>query len=93
MAEFVELAQEADDFFRTLPGDQYPQALVDQYPRIANTIVELRYDQPKLANYFQSLLNDARGGRVGFPFAVLMNLQNLKDLMIGDANVGGTFWV
>ena len=93
MPESVELSPEAEDFFRTLPGNEYPQALVDQYPRIANSIVELRYDHVKLANYFQSLLNDARGGRVGFPFAVLMNLQNLKDLMLGDANVGGTFWV
>lgn len=93
MAEHVELSQDADDFFRTLPGDQYPQALVDQYPRIANTIVELRYNQVKLTGYFQSLLNDTRGGRVGFPFAVLKELQNLKDLMLGDANVGGTFWV
>lgn len=93
MPEQADLSQEADDFFRTLPGDQYPQALVDQYPRIANTIVELRYDQGKLAGYFQSLLNDTRGGRVGFAFAVLKDLQNLKDLMLGDANVGGTFWV
>lgn len=93
MPEDVELSAEADDFFRTLPGNEYPQALVDQYPRIANTIVELRYDHGKLAPYFQSLLNDTRGGRVGFPFAVLKDLQGLKDLMLGDANVGGTFWV
>ena len=91
--EHMELSPEADDFFRTLPGNEYPQALVDQYPRIANTIVELRYDHVKLAGYFQSLLNDTRGGRVGFPFAVLRDLQNMKDLMLGDANVGGTFWV
>ena len=93
MAEHVELSTAADDFFRTLPGDKYPQALVDQYPRIANTIVELRYDPVKLAGNFQALLNDTRGGRVGFPFAVLMDLQNLKDLMLGDADVGGAFWV
>ena len=87
-----ELSQEADDFYRTLPGDEYPQALVDQYPRIANTIVELRYDRAKLENYFQSLLNDSRGGRQGFPFSVLMNLQSLRDLMLGSES-GTTFWV
>ncbi|MGQ0751750.1 MAG: hypothetical protein ACT4PS_14550 [Betaproteobacteria bacterium] len=92
MADEVELSGEADDFFRTLPGDEYPQALVDQYPRIANTIVELRYDRAKLEAYFQSLLNDSRGGRQGFPFAVLMNLQNLHDVMLGSES-GTTFWV
>lgn len=92
MSDNVELSPEADDFFRTLPGDAYPQALVDQYPRIANTIVELRYDREKLGNYFQSLLNDSRGGRQGFPFAVLMNLQNLHDAMLGTES-GSTFWV
>lgn len=92
MPEDVGLSGEADDFFRTLPGDAYPQALVDQYPRIANTIVELRYDRAKLENYFQSLLNDSRGGRQGFPFGVLMNLQNLRDVMLGTES-GSTFWV
>jgi hypothetical protein len=66
--------------------------LVDQYPRIANTIVELRYERAKLENYFQSLLNDARGGRQGFPFSVLMNLQTLRDVMLGSES-GTTFWV
>ena len=92
MPDEVELSQEADDFFRTLPGNEYPQALVDQYPRIANTIVELRYDRTKLEAYFQSLLNDSRGGRQGFPFSVLMNLQNLRDSMLGTES-GSTFWV
>jgi hypothetical protein len=92
MSDNVELTAEADDFFRTLPGDVYPQALVDQFPRIANTIVELRYDREKLGEYFQSLLNDSRGGRQGFPFAVLMNLQNLHDAMLGT-ETGSTFWV
>jgi hypothetical protein len=92
MSEEVALSAEADDFFRTLPGDEYPQALVDQYPRIANTIVELRYDRAKLEAYFQSLLNDSRGGRQGFPFSVLMNLQTLRDSMLGTES-GSTFWV
>lgn len=92
MSDNVELSMEADDFFRTLPGDSYPQALVDQFPRIANNIVELRYDREKLEAYFDSLLNDVRGGRRGFPFSVLMNLQNLRDAMLGTES-GSTFWV
>lgn len=93
MSDDVVLAPEADDFFRTLPGPDYPQALVDQYPRIANTIVELRFDREKLDKYFQSLLNDSRGGRQGFPFAVLKELQSLHDLMLGNDPSGSPFWV
>ncbi len=93
MSEEVELSAEADDFFRTLPGNEYPQALVEQYPRIANTVVELRYDRAKLDKYFQSLLNDSRGGRQGFPFPVLKDLQNLHDVMLGNEPSGNPFWV
>lgn len=84
MAENVELSVDADSYFRTLPGTDYPQALASGYPRIANAIVELRDDRAKLTQYFDSLLNDTRGGRQGFPFAVLMELQNLRDLMLGN---------
>ena len=74
-----------DDYFRTLPGLKYPQALVNDYPRIANKIVELKDDKPKLRAYLDSLANDMRGGRKGFPFSVLMNIQDLRELMVGDA--------
>lgn len=84
MADNVELSADADSYFRTLPGTDYPQALATGYPRIANTIVELRDDRAKLTGYFDSLLNDTRGGRQGFPFSVLMELQNLRDLMLGN---------
>jgi len=95
MEEKVELSTESDSFFRTLPGKDYPQALVDSYPRIANTIVELREDRANLTKYFDSLLNDTRGGRQGFPFNVLMELQTLRDLMLGNAfgPEDGTRWV
>lgn len=84
MSEKVELTPDADSFFRTLPGKDYPQALVDNFPRIANTIVELREDQVKLTQYLDSLLNDTRGGRQGFPFNVLMEIQNLRDVLLGN---------
>jgi hypothetical protein len=83
MTDQVQLSPAADDFFRTLDGSIYPQALVDSYPRIANAIVELRDDREKLKNYFDTLLNDTRGGRQGFSFGVLMDIQNLRDAMIG----------
>jgi hypothetical protein len=84
MSEKVELTMDADSFFRTLPGKDYPQTLVDNYPRIANTIVELREDRVKLTQYLDALLNDTRGGRQGFPFSVLMEIQNLREVLLGN---------
>jgi len=77
----------AEQFLRTLPGLTYPQALVERFPRIANKIFSLKNDKRQLRAYFESLTNDTRGGRQGFPFNVLMNIQDLREIMVGD-NVG-----
>ena len=87
----------AEQYLRNLPGLTYPQALVDRFPRIANKIVSLKNDKRQLRAYFESLTSDDRGGRQGFPFNVLMNIQDLREVMIGD-NVGfvlddSTKWV
>ena len=79
----------AETYFRALPGLKYPQALADEFPRIANKIYELRDDKPKLREYFDSLTSDARGGRGGFQFGILMNIQDLREIIVGD-NTGFT---
>ena len=81
----VPLSSETDNYFRSLPDLKYPQALVDDFPRIANKIVELKDDKKKLREYFDALANDMRGGRKGFPVSVLMNVQDLREAMVGDA--------
>ena len=50
---------------------------------IANKIFALCDNKAMLGQYFNSLLNDERGGRQGFPFGVIVNIQNLYDAMIG----------
>ena len=80
----VQLDGVADRYLRSLPGLAYPQALVDRFPRIANKIVSLKDDKRQLRAYFESLTNDTRGGRQGFPFNVLMNIQDLREAMLGD---------
>ena len=84
--EKSQLSDAADNYFRTLPGLKYPQALVDEFPRIANEIFHLRDDKPKLSEHFDSLASDTRGGRSGFQFDVLMNIQDLREVMLGDVN-------
>jgi hypothetical protein len=78
------LDKEAEDYLRALPGLKYPQALVDQFPRIANKIYELKDDKTKLRAYFDELANDSRGGRKGFEFGVLMNIQDMREVIVGD---------
>lgn len=80
----VQLDSAADNYFRALPGLKYPQALADEYPRIANKIFELKDDKRQLISYFDSLSNNTRGARQGFPFSVLMNIQDLREIMVGD---------
>ena len=73
----------AEIFYRKLPETDYPKALIEGYPRIANHIVSLGNNKAALGPYFESLLSDFRVGRQGFPFPVLSNIQNLYDIMVG----------
>ena len=79
-----ELDKVAEDYFRALPGLKYPQALVDAYPRIANKLHEIKDSKAALRDYFESLTNDTRGKRAGFSFGVLMNLQDVRECMLGE---------
>ncbi|MBE0474579.1 hypothetical protein [Rhodoferax sp.] len=84
--EPVQLQVDVDAYFRTLAGLKYPQALAMAFPRIVNTLFEFKDNKPKLRGYFDSLIEDARGGRQGFPFDVLMDIQDLREAMLGDVN-------
>ena len=44
-----------------------PIALIQGFPRIANTMARLWHDDIGLRRYLEDLLNDRRGGRRGFP--------------------------
>jgi hypothetical protein len=85
MSEQITLSTDADDYFRTLPGLIYPQALVSQYPRIANHMVELRFSVDNLREYFRGLLEDTRGERRGFPEDVLEDIRHLYSTMVGGS--------
>ena len=84
--EMPQLDKAADGYLRALPDLKYPQALADAYPRIVNKLFELKDSKTQLREYFDSLTNDTRGKRAGFPFSVLMNLQDVREIMLGDAN-------
>lgn len=77
------LTPEAEAHYKTLAAEDYPAALIEAYPRIANQIVALRNNEQELSRYFESLLQDERGNRQGFAFRILVEIQNLFDIMVG----------
>jgi len=77
------LNPEAEAFFKMLPPADYPTRLIETFPRIANQIVAVRGNKAALCRYFESLLVDERGGRHGFEFSVLVEIQNLFETLVG----------
>jgi len=60
-----------------LPPDVFPGALASQYARIVNLIALQWNDRESCGRYFNSLINDQRGGRQGFPELVRRDLLRL----------------
>jgi type IV pilus assembly protein PilE len=62
-----------------LPEPVQPHALAKQYARIANLLCAVWQDVAACRKYFTELLVDNRGGREGFPQAVLQEIQALQE--------------
>src|SRR5262245_61832700 len=76
------LLDHATRWAATLPIPARPHALMREFPRIANMIA-LLWTEPTSESFYEymnSLLVDHRGGRKGFPPAVLHDLLELRDL-------------
>ncbi len=63
-------------FFEHL-GDNYPHALEERFDRILIKIEQL-WDKPQIHAYFSELIIDGRGGRQGFPKAVMEDILSLR---------------
>jgi len=61
-----------------VPVEVQPQALLQTFPRIANTLARLWHDNIGLRNYLDELLVDRRGGRRGFPPEIQSELLILR---------------
>ena len=61
-----------------LPQPVQPKALAAQYARIANAICAVWGHPPACRKCLAELLTDQRGGRKGFPPAVLREIELLK---------------
>jgi hypothetical protein len=61
-----------------LPPPLRPAVLVERFSRIANQLAALWNRPDELAPYLRDLRVDNRGGRKGFPIAVLRELEGLN---------------
>ena len=64
-----------------LPAPLQPLALAEKYPRVANTIAAIWSDCNKAVELLDSLLHDRRGGRLGFPYDVEVELRALRNYL------------
>jgi hypothetical protein len=61
-----------------LPEDARPEQLCVAYPRIANRLAMIWGNRPAVRAYFDDLLTDKRGGRVGFSPEINTELTRLR---------------
>ena len=66
-----------------LPPSICLHSLLREFPRIVNVLARLWPDAASFAAYLDSLLNDRRGGRRGFPPEVQHDLLMLRDYFEG----------
>jgi len=74
-----ELSLATLEWLQGLPAEVRPEALPNQYGRVANAL-RLCWGRPEAClDYFEDLLIDRRGDRLGFPADVVMEIAVLKD--------------
>jgi hypothetical protein len=81
-------------WLRKLPAGRRPLRLCCRFPRVANRIAWCWSDRVLTEQVLEDLLVDRRGGREGFPRAVVVELRRLRefnDRQRTEAPTGG-FW-
>lgn len=73
------LNMEAESLINSLPEEVRPVQLPEKFPRICNRIAELWADPEYAIPLFDDLLIDNRGGRNGFPLAIILEISKLKE--------------
>jgi len=71
------LTGEAMDWVVSLPTALRPHTSCEQFPRVVNAVASSWGDLHFSLQVLDHMINDYRGGRRGFPPAVLMELQAL----------------
>jgi hypothetical protein len=72
----------------SLPDDMRPDELCRRFPRIVNRMAALWRDEGLTEHLFAELLTDTRGGRRGFPLAIVGELEMLYELHSMRSDLG-----
>jgi len=75
----AELSKKARNWLERLPEEIRPRELCARYPRIANQLAACWADVGLIDHLLQDLLIDRRGGREGFPAAVIEEVALLYE--------------
>ncbi len=74
------LSVQARQWLRRLPARERPLALCSMYARLANRLAAVWEDPGQTEAVFDELMIDHRGGRLGFPPMVALELMRLHRL-------------
>jgi len=72
------LRPDAQKWLALLPEYARPKDLCATYPRIANRLAMIWANRPAVRSYFDDLLVDKRGGRIGFSPEIRTELARLR---------------
>jgi hypothetical protein len=81
--EHLRLKPSTVDWLRTLPEYAVPIETATAYPRLVNCIAESWADRDELEAVWDSVFNDGRKQRRGFPVKVRSELETLRALATG----------
>jgi hypothetical protein len=75
----AELDQRSKLILATIPADIRPSNIVSTFPHIMNLISKSWHEPKEFVKTLDELLIDDRGNRVGFPFAIIVELTDLRE--------------
>lgn len=75
----VELNVAAQALLASIEESARPKELAAAFPRIVNRMASLWRTPRQMNRYFEQLLTNSRGDRIGFSLGILTELTTLKD--------------
>jgi hypothetical protein len=75
----AELDQRSKQILQTIPAEIRPTNIVANFPHIMNLISKSWHEPKEFVKTLDELLMDDRGNRVGFPFAIIVELTDLRE--------------
>jgi hypothetical protein len=75
----AELDQRSKQILAAIPADIRPNHIISTFPHIMKLISKSWHEPKEFVKTLDELLIDDRGNRVGFPFAVIVELTDLRE--------------